>query len=123
MTKLKIALSILALLVMGAAGVQTFGSWTVPPGLSEVLIAVAGLLGYLGYQPFALPQKVGALFATVGMMTSGFVASHATTWGDGHKHLALVVVGFAGAVLWSLGRGLAPRPAADPAVPPPTPKG
>jgi len=115
MNKLKIALSVLALLVMGAAGVQTFGPWNVPPFLPEVFVAIGGLLAYLGYQPFVLPAQVSRVFAVLSVITLGFVASHATTWGDGHRHVALVVVGFVGAVMGALARGLPGKPPGQPA--------
>jgi hypothetical protein len=105
MGKLKVALSVLALLVMAAAGVTTFGSWSVPPGVSELLAAGASLLAYLGYQPFAVPTRVSAVCATLSMMATGFVGSHAAAWGDGHRHVAIILVAFAGALFGVLARG------------------
>ncbi len=115
MNKLKIALSVLALFVMGAAGVQTFGIWQVPPGVSEVLLAVATLLSYLGYQPFVLSAQVSRVFAVLSVAALGFVGSHGAAWGDGGKHIAIIVVGFAGALMGALARGLPGKPPMQPA--------
>lgn len=105
MGKLKVALSILALLMLAAAGVTTFGDWSVPGGVSELLASGAGLLAYLGYQPFAVPVKVSMVCAALSMMATSFVGSHAVAWGDGHKHVALILVAFAGALFGALARG------------------
>lgn len=109
MQKLKIALSVLALVVIGAAGVTSFGSWQVPPAVSEVLAASGVLLAWLGYQPIAVPVQVSRICAALSVAASGFVTSHATAWGDGHKHIALIVVCFVAALLGALARGPVPR--------------
>jgi hypothetical protein len=116
MGKLKVALSILALLLMTAATVTTIDVAAVPSWLTEAFEALGMLLAWLGYQPVALQPQVSRVFAVVSMMAVGFVGTHAAAWGDGRKHVALLVVAFVGAVAGALARGLA-NPAQPPALP------
>jgi hypothetical protein len=122
MSKLKVALSILALLVMAAGGVTSFGNWMVPPAISEILLAIGGAMATAGFQPFTVPPALARLCTTIGYGLSLFVVSHAATWGDGQRHVWIVVLAFGGALLGVLGRGLTSRPA-QPAGgdPPPAP--
>lgn len=116
MSKLKVAFSILALLLMAAATVTTVGVGQVPGWLPELLEGGGMMLSWAGYQPWVLPQRASMICATLSMMAAGFVTSHATMWGDGNKHVALLVVAWAGAITGVLARGLPPkrRPDLDP---------
>lgn len=111
MSKLKIALSILALVVISAGSVTTFGNWQVPPAVAEFLMGAGVLLAWLGYQPWAIPPQVSRVFGALSVMAGGFVTSHAAAWGDGHRHIWLVVIAFAGALLGILARGPQPKAA------------
>lgn len=119
MGKFKIALSILALLLLSAATVTTVGVGAVPGWLPELLEGGGMCMSWLGYTPWVVPQRVSMICATLSMMAAGFVTSHATVWGDGRKHVALLAVAWVGAILGVVARGLPKRPPA--AVDEPTP--
>lgn len=110
MGKLKVALSILAAVLLAAAAVTTVSIAAVPAWLTQVFELGGMLLAQLGYTPWVLPPRVSMIFATLNVMAMGFVASHAVAWGDGRKHVFLLVIAFGGAVLGVLARGL-PKPA------------
>lgn len=117
MRNFKIALSVLALLVLSAAGVTSFGDWTVPPTVSELLAAAGVMFAWLGYQPIAVPAQVSRICAALSVAVAGFVTSHAAAWGDGGKHHWIVALGFAAALLGALARGVAMKVAPVPVDP------
>jgi hypothetical protein len=114
MGKLKVVLSVLALLVMAAGGVTGFGPWEVPGPVSELLVAAGGILAWLGVSPASVPLPVARVCSALSVGLATFVASHAATWGDGQRHAEVVALGFLAALLGVVGRGLGPAPAAPP---------
>lgn len=109
MQAFKVALSVLALVVLSAAGITSFGDFTVPPMVSELLAAGGVLFAWLGYQPIAVPPQVSRICAALSVAVAGFVTSHAAAWGDGGKHHWVVILSFLAAILGTVARGVATR--------------
>jgi|SRR5215831_2805786 len=118
--QVKIALSVLAALVLAFGSVTTIGEWLVPPAVSELFMSAGPIFAWLGVTPWVVPAPVAQALATGSIVLSGFVASHAASWGDGKKHVGLIVVALIAALMGVLGRFRAPA-AAPPAAPAPAP--
>lgn len=118
MGKLKVALSVLAALLMAAATVTTISVGAVPGWVPQLFEVGGMVLSWLGVQPWVLPPRVSMIFATLNMMAMGFVGSHAALWGDGRKHVFLLIIAFSGAIFGVLARGI-PKPQAPPPSPNP----
>lgn len=119
MGKLKVVLSVLALLVVAVGGVTSIGDVMIPQWAAELLVAAGGFLSWLGVTPWVLKPAIAKAFSTASVALSLFVASHAGLWTDGKQHVIVVVVGFAAAVLGLLGRGLPAKPTPGPDAPAP----
>lgn len=113
---LKTILSVIALLLGSAAGVTAFGDWHVSPAVTELMMAGAAFLGWMGISPIQISAPISRLCGAASIALMGFVAAHAggavRTQGP-TVPLAFKVMGLAAVILGLVARG--PIKHADPA--------
>lgn len=115
MRYLKIALSVLALLVGAVATAMTAGLFNVPPSIIGVATTGGILLGYLGITPLVLSAAVSRVVSGVALFLGAVVGWHAsvvTAASNPHPwlwHLVGVIAILAGVI------GKSPLPHATPA--------
>jgi len=103
----KIALSFIALLAAALGVAQATGAIHWPPGLVDIVMAGATVLGTFGVVPFALSASEHRACASVAMFASAVGAAHAAgTIPGAPKIFNIVAVG--AALLSILGRWDAP---------------
>lgn len=73
---LKIVLSVVALLLGAATGVNMIGDYVVTPDVAQLLLAGAGVLAMLGVQPVAVPLPTARLLSALSVVIAGLVAAH-----------------------------------------------
>lgn len=109
MRTLKIALSVLALLVGALATAMTAGLFNVPPGAVGLVMAAAGFVSVLGIQPFPISAGIAkGLSAASVLLTSAQLwhASAVSTLPHGNLHPWIwVMVGFVAVMLGVIGKG------------------
>jgi hypothetical protein len=127
MRYLKIALSVLALLVGAVATAMTAGLFNVPPAIISLVLAGAGFVSVLGIQPFPLSAAVSKVLSAASVLLGTVQVWHAsqvTTGTNGHPWL-WVAFGAVTVVLGVLGKSPishTPPTAADgPLIPPAKP--
>lgn len=116
----KIILSVVAVLVGGAAGVTQIGNWHVSPAVAELLISVGMMLSLFGVQPIQVPPIVARVLGALSMVIVGFVASHASgaLGAPGAHAWFFTALGCFGILLGFAARFPTPPP---PSAPPPLP--
>ena len=106
MRYLKIALSILALLVGAVATAMTAGLFNVPPGYVGLVMALAGFVSVLGIQPFPLSAFVSKILSGAAALLASVQAVHAgqVSAGDNPHPWIWVAVGAATVIMGVLGK-------------------
>ena len=123
MRYLKIALSLLALLVGAVAGAMTGGFFgNVPPTVVGEVLAFAGFLSVLGIQPWPLSAFLSKLLSAIAGLLAGVQAIHATavTAGANPHPWVWLTIGALAIICGQLGRSPIPHAApAEGALAPP----